>query len=100
MFNGISKCEVITVPDDKVVNKAVAFVVPKEGELPTEELKNKIVSYCQMNVPEYMVPAEVIYLEQIPLNAGKKPDLIELERIYNEGVKIESNTKKKRMFKK
>ena len=65
-----------------------------------QELKNKIVSYCQMNVPEYMVPAEVIYLEQIPLNAGKKPDLIELERIYNEGVKIESNTKKKRMFKK
>ena len=96
----ISNCEVITVPDEKVVNKAVAFVVPIEGELPTEELKNKIISYCQMNVPEYMVPADIIYLDSIPLNAGKKPDLKELENIYNNGITLNVGKTRKKWFKK
>lgn len=92
----ISKCEVITVPDDKVVNKPIAFVVVKEGLLPTEELKSKILAYCELHVPEYMVPADIIYLEDIPLNAGKKPDLKELERIYNEGISKTVKKVKKR----
>ena len=92
----LSSCEVITVPDEKVVNKAIAFVVPCDNQLPTEELTKKIISYCQINVPEYMVPAEVIYLEKIPLNAGKKPDLIELERMYKEKSNQEIKVKKRR----
>lgn len=100
MMKEVSNCEVITVPDDKVVNKAVAFVVPATGEMPDENLKNRIISYCQINVPEYMVPAEVIYLESIPLNAAKKPDLQRLEKIYNEGVKVISNSKKIILFRK
>lgn len=83
-MNDISNCEVITVPDEQLVNKAIAFVTPKEGIMPDETLRRKIIDHCILNVPEYMVPAEVIYLDSIPLNAGKKPDLIELERIYNE----------------
>jgi len=92
----ISNCEVITVADDKVVNKAIAFVVPTSNVMPDQELKNKIISHCQMNVPEYMVPADVIYLEKMTLNEGKKPDLKELERIYNEGLKNISTKKKRR----
>ena len=93
-MNEISKCEVITVPDDKVVNKAIAYVVLKTGVLPTESLKNNIISYCQQNVPEYMVPADVIYLEELPMNAGKKVDLKELERIYSENF-VNVNSKKR-----
>jgi len=96
----ISNCEVITVPDEKVVNKAVAFVVPSEGQFPTDELKNKIISYCQMNVPEYMVPSEIIYLDSIPLNASKKPDLKELEKIYNDGITMNVGKTKKKFFRK
>ena len=96
MFNGISKCEVITVPDDKVVNKAIAFVVLNSGVLPTDSLKNSMISYCQGNIPEYMVPADIIYLEELPLNAGKKVDLKELERIYNEEF-VNINVKKRKL---
>ena len=53
-----------------------------------------------MNVPEYMVPAEVIYLDSIPLNAGKKPDLKELEKIYNEGKSLTIDKRKTRKLKK
>jgi len=97
MINEVSKCEVITVPDDKVVNKAIAFVVLADGILSTESLKNNMISYCQLNIPEYMVPAEIIYLDELPLNAGKKTDLKELEHLYN---KYHDNVKsKKRILK-
>ena len=80
---------VITVPDEKVVNTAIAFVVLKNGVMPTEELRRKIIAHCQANVPEYMVPSDVIYLDEMPLNAGKKIDLRELERIYFDGQKVD-----------
>lgn len=89
----ISNCEVITVADERVVNKAIAFVVPAQGVMPDENLKKTILSHCQTNIPEYMVPAEVIYLDSIPLNPAKKPDLKELENIYNNNVI--TNVKKK-----
>ena len=91
-LNYVANCEVITVPDDKVVNTAIAFVVLKEGELPTEELRKKIIDYCHTYIPEYMVPTDVIYLDEIPLNASKKHDLIELEKMYASGIR--ENTKK------
>ena len=53
----IFDCEVITVPDDKVVNKAIAFVVLNDNVFPTEDLREKILMYCQLNIPEYMIPA-------------------------------------------
>ena len=91
-FKDVANCEVITVPNDKVVNTAVAFVVLKEGVLPTDELRKEIIDYCQVYIPEYMVPTDIIYLDEIPLNASKKHDLIELERMYASLVR--ENTKR------
>ena len=95
MMPEINNCEVITVPDDKVVNTAVAFVVLNSFEQPTEELRKKIMLFCQANVPEYMVPSEIIYLDEIPVNSNKKPDLIKLESLYLTG-KLDSLSKKRK----
>lgn len=92
----VSNCEVITVADDKVVNKPIAFVIPTANVMPDQELKNKIILHCQMNVPEYMVPSDVIFLEEMPLNAGKKPDLKQLENIYQEGLTNLKTKKRKK----
>lgn len=81
-INGVSKCEVITVPDDKSVNKAIAFVEIHNDKFDVMQFKNIIIDYCLKNVPEYMVPRDVLFVE-IPLNASKKPDLKKLEEIYN-----------------
>ena len=95
----VSDCEIITVSDEKVVNKSIAFVKVKSGILETEELRKKIVFHCEKTIPEYMVPKDIIFIREIPLNSSKKPDLIALEQIYlnkNE----EKKSLRKRLFKK
>ena len=78
----IDKCEVITVPDDKKVNKPIAFVSLKKYYENETKLKEEIISYCEKNIPEYMVPREIFFIEELPLNTSKKPDLKELEKMY------------------
>ena len=95
-LNEIDKCEVITVPDELIENKAIAFVVIN-GQLNEEELRNKILKHCQATVPEYMVPKEIIFIEEMPLNAGNKPDLKALEQLYKNST---LNKPKKRKRKK
>jgi amino acid adenylation domain-containing protein len=47
-----------------------AFLVAGERKLSAEEL----IAHCRKVLPEYMVPARVIYLEKLPLNANGKID--------------------------
>ena len=75
--DAVDKCEVITVPDNNKENVAVAFVV-KSAETTKEEL----INYCTANVPEYMVPVDVVFIDDIPLTPAKKPDLKALEKMY------------------
>ena len=96
MIKEINNCEVITVPNERVVNTAIAFVTLNQGQLPTEDLRKKIMLHCQTNIPEYMVPSEIIYLDEIPVNSNKKPDLIGLEKIYFEGISSLPIKKKKK----
>lgn len=99
LMDEVSDCEIITVSDEKVVNKSIAFVKVKSGILETEELRKKIVFHCEKTIPEYMVPKDIIFIREIPLNSSKKPDLIALEQIYlnkNE----EKKSLRKRLFKK
>jgi long-chain acyl-CoA synthetase len=79
----VNKCEVITVPDTQRANVAIAFVV-KSSDITKENL----LAYCGTNLPDYMVPDDVIFVDDIPCTSNKKPDFAELERMYdkNKGV--------------
>lgn len=93
-MNEVLKCEVITVPDKEKVNKAIAFIV-KNGYIDEKKLREKIISHCSKNVPEYMVPREICFIDDIPLLTSKKPDLKALEELYNNlNVVNKKNTKK------
>lgn len=80
----VSNCEVITTHDDKLENVAVAYVVLKDGIDADEQMKSKIIEWCQMTIPEYMVPKDIVFTTDIPLNINKKPDILLLEKMYNE----------------
>lgn len=96
----VRNCEVITVPSEKVENVAIAYVEVKEGIIPDEELKRTIIDTCRASIPEYMVPSDVIFLDSMPLNSSKKPDILALEKMYKDSTIINGSKKKKRLFQK
>ncbi|CAF1029834.1 unnamed protein product [Adineta steineri] len=48
----------------------VAYVVSKDSELDTEQIRN----YCNKHLQQYMVPSIFVFLKQLPLNANGKID--------------------------
>lgn len=80
----IDECEVITVPDEKRNNKPVAFIVLKEGTIMNKELENKITDYCKNELPEYQIPTQYFGLDELPLTSSKKPNVKQLEKMYQE----------------
>ncbi|CAF4100111.1 unnamed protein product, partial [Adineta steineri] len=48
----------------------VAYVVSKESELDTEQIRN----YCNRHLHQYMIPSIFVFLKQLPLNANGKLD--------------------------
>jgi len=71
MYN-VAQCVVI-VKGDNEQRRLVAFCVPnsKDKKLPsTDELRQNL----QRNLPDYMIPAEFIWIDAIPLTTSKKID--------------------------
>lgn len=80
----IEKCEVITIPDDERINVSVAYIVPKKKNYSKDALKTSLIEYSKANVPEYMVPKDIVFIDDIPQTSSRKPDLMVLEKIYLE----------------
>jgi acyl-CoA synthetase (AMP-forming)/AMP-acid ligase II len=70
-YPGISACAVVGVPDEKWGEQVVAYIVKKPGA----DIKDEEVQYyCRQVLSGYKVPKELIWVEEIPLNAARKPD--------------------------
>ncbi|HEV2150668.1 MAG TPA: amino acid adenylation domain-containing protein, partial [Longimicrobiaceae bacterium] len=76
---------VVLAPEDGGERRLVGYVVPREGaELGAEGVRE----YLRQRLPEYMVPASVVVLDAMPLNANGKVDrraLPKPERASGEG---------------
>lgn len=57
---------VIGVPDSYKIQKVKAFVQLAPGVKPSEEMKQKILSYCRERVAKYAMPYDVEFREQLP----------------------------------
>ena len=60
---------VIGVPDDRLGEVGKAFVVLKEN---AKILEEDLVNWCKENMANYKVPREVVFVNQLPLNASGK----------------------------
>jgi acyl carrier protein len=70
--SGVRDAAVVVQQEPGGEKRLVGYVVKKEGE---EELKpGQLRSYLQERLPEYMVPARLVMLEQIPLMPNGKID--------------------------
>ena len=60
---------VIGITDKRLGEVGKAFVVVKKSTKLTEE---ELINWCRENMANYKVPREVVFLEELPLNAAGK----------------------------
>ncbi len=66
---GIAQAAVIGVPDERLGEVAMAFVVPTPGANPTAD---DVIAWCRDNMANYKVPRRVAVVEVLPMNATGK----------------------------
>jgi acyl-CoA synthetase (AMP-forming)/AMP-acid ligase II len=66
---GIAQAAVIGVPDERMGEVGMAFVVPVPG---VKLVPEEIVAWCRDNMANYKVPRAVRIVEALPTNAGGK----------------------------
>jgi acyl-CoA synthetase (AMP-forming)/AMP-acid ligase II len=65
----IAQAAVVGVPDERMGEVGMAFVVPVPGSDPTPE---SIIAWCRANMANYKVPRHVEVVESLPMNASNK----------------------------
>ena len=76
----VGLCCTIGIPDEERINFARAYVVLNPGYSQSEELLQEIRAYCNEALPEYMIPDEIIFREDLPRTDRGKVDYRALER--------------------
>lgn len=76
----VGLCCTIGIPDEERINFAIAYVVLNPGYAQTPELLQEIRAYCNETLPEYMIPDEIIFREDLPRTDRGKVDYRALER--------------------
>jgi acyl-CoA synthetase (AMP-forming)/AMP-acid ligase II len=66
---GVAQSAVIGIPDERMGEVAMAYIVPRAGSDLTAE---KVVAWCKQNMANYKVPRRVEIVEAFPLNATGK----------------------------
>ncbi len=57
---------VIGVPDPYRMHRVKAFIVPKKGVEPSEELKQELLDYCKTYIAKYACPREIEFRQDLP----------------------------------
>jgi HIP---CoA ligase len=65
----IAMVAVVGVPDRRLGEVGMAFIVPRSGSEPTEE---SIISWARTEMANYKVPRRVAFVEALPMNAVGK----------------------------
>jgi acyl-CoA synthetase (AMP-forming)/AMP-acid ligase II len=71
----IRQVAVIGVPDERMGEVGMAFVVPAAGTSPTP---GGIIAWCRENMANYKVPRHVEIVDALPMNAVGKVTKFEL----------------------
>jgi long-chain acyl-CoA synthetase len=78
---------VIGVPDEKQVQKVKAFVILKDQSKESEEMKEKLIKYCNQNLIKWSCPREIEFRKELPKTLVGKIDFKQLENHEKEKLK-------------
>ena len=94
IIDGIDEVQmscVIGVPDPYKIQKVKAFVQLKQDIAPSEEIKQKILSYCKERIAKYAMPYDIEFREQLPKTLVGKIAYTVLEKEEEEKLKAQKN---------
>ena len=82
---------VIGVKDPYRVQRVKAYIVPKPGVEPSEELRQDILAYCSKHIAKYAMPREIEFRKELPKTLVGKVAYRVLEEEANGGVAVPSS---------
>jgi len=71
---------VIGVPDEYKMQKIKAFIILRDGQEATDEIKSSIYEHCRKNIARYAMPSEFEYRNELPRTIIGKVAYLELEK--------------------
>jgi fatty-acyl-CoA synthase len=74
----VSQAFVIGVPDPKLNEAAVAYVIPKQGERLTE---SDIITHCKGKIASYKIPRHVRIVDDVPRTPGPHGDKVQKAKL-------------------
>ena len=81
----VNECAALGVPH---FDLGQAVVIACHAEQPGEETKESLIAACRISLPNYMVPAEIIFRDALPRNPNGKIDrkrlAAEFESLFQE----------------
>jgi acyl-CoA synthetase (AMP-forming)/AMP-acid ligase II len=79
--DGVLDAAVVGVPDERLGEVPVAFVVRARHDPPTDE---QLIEYTRARLATYKVPRAVYFLDALPMNAIPKVDKVTLAKVARE----------------
>jgi acyl-CoA synthetase (AMP-forming)/AMP-acid ligase II len=74
---GIARAAVVGIPDERMGEVARAFLVRGADANPDE---SAVIEWARGHMANYKVPRSVVFLDELPMNAGGKVDKAELSK--------------------
>lgn len=68
-YDKVKDVQVIGVPDEQYGEEIAAYIIPKEGEMVTED---EVKDYVRANMAKHKVPRYIILTDAFPMNAAGK----------------------------
>lgn len=75
----VELCCVVGVADKKRIHYPKAFIVTKD-KTAIENIKSEVIELCKQNLPEYMLPEEIVFVDDLPRTPRGKIDYRALEK--------------------
>lgn len=70
-YPGIKQAAIVTIPDDVIGNRIIAYVSGAEGK---EIEVKEILEHCNKKLPAYMIPEKVVIRDRLPITSTGKID--------------------------
>jgi acetyl-CoA synthetase len=78
--DAVAEVCVVGVPDEMRGERVKAFVAPREGTSPSEELRSDLATFARTRLARHAYPREIEFLPALPRTTSGKVDRASLER--------------------